>query len=59
MEKGGVKNQEILRTSFMDAPITSLHYVEPRNHAKNNKNLGKKDVRLSHSDQNLGTPFEN
>ena len=26
----------------MDDPITSLHYVEPRNHAKNNKNLGKK-----------------
>jgi hypothetical protein len=26
----------------MDDRITSLHYVEPRNHAKNNKNLGKK-----------------
>ena len=26
----------------MDDPITSLHYVEPRNHAKNNKNLEKK-----------------
>ena len=42
LEKEGVKNQEILWTSFMDDPITSLHYVEPRNHAKNNKNLGKK-----------------
>ena len=26
----------------MDDPITSLHYVEPRNDAKNNKNLEKK-----------------
>ena len=42
LEKGGVKNQEKLGTSFMDDPITSLHYVEPRNHAKNNKNLEKK-----------------
>ena len=56
LEKGRVKNQEKLGTSFMDDPITSLHYVEPRNHAKNNKNLEKKTYDC---DQKLGTPFEN